>query len=126
MKNWIQENINLTKIIRSNYWFIGCPKNQQIIGNNENHIASIKKELKKGFETIDLGHLHFYLGQESYIFLSQKKYIGELLNKCGMVECNPLSTTMKQNLNLISKEGNEFEDATKYRQLVGNLIYLTN
>jgi hypothetical protein len=28
-------------------------------------------------------------------------------------------------LKLTSKEGNEFEDATKYRQLVGILIYLT-
>jgi len=111
MKNWIQENINLTKIIRSNYWFRGCPKNQQIIGDNENYIESINKELKKAFETTSLGHLHFYLGHPSYIFLSQKKYIGELLNKCGIVECNPLSTSMKQNLNLTYKEGNEFEDA---------------
>jgi hypothetical protein len=28
-------------------------------------------------------------------------------------------------MKLTSKEGNEFEDATKYRQLVGSLIYLT-
>jgi hypothetical protein len=42
-----------------------------------------------------------------------------------MVDCNPLSTPMEQNLKLTSKEGNEFEDATKYRQLVGSLIYLT-
>jgi hypothetical protein len=27
-------------------------------------------------------------------------------------------------LKLTSKEGNDFEDATKYRQLVGSLIYL--
>jgi len=31
---------------------------------------------------------------------------------------------MEQNLNLTSKEVNEFEDATKYRQLVGSIIYL--
>jgi hypothetical protein len=60
-----------------------------------------------------------------FIFISQKKYIGELLNKFGMVECIPISTPMEQNLKLTSKEGNEFEDATKYRQLVGSLIYLT-
>jgi hypothetical protein len=46
-----------------------------IIGNNESYIASIKKELKKGFEMIDLGHLHYYLGIEviqnpRYIFIS--------------------------------------------------------
>ena len=27
--------------------------------NNESYIASIKKDLKKGFEMIDLGHLHY-------------------------------------------------------------------
>jgi hypothetical protein len=42
-----------------------------------------------------------------------------------MTECNLVSTPMQHNLKLTSKEGNEFEDATKYRQLVGNLIYLT-
>jgi hypothetical protein len=42
-----------------------------------------------------------------------------------MAECNPISTPMEQNLELTSKEGNEFEDATKYRKLVGSLIYLS-
>jgi hypothetical protein len=28
-------------------------------------------------------------------------------------------------MKITSKEGNEFEDAAKYRQLVGSLIYLT-
>eukprot|EP00253_Pinus_taeda_P008579 PITA_08579 len=99
-------------------------------GNNESYIASIKKELGKSFEMTDLGHVHYYLGIEvtqhpKSIFLSQKKYIGDLLNRFGMTECNPLSTPMEQNLKLTSIEGKEFEDATKYRQLVGSLIYLT-
>ena len=101
-----------------------------MIGNNGIYIASIKKELNKGFEMTDLGHLYYYLGikviqDPKYIFISQNKYIGELLNKFGMVECNPFSTPMEQNLKLTLKEGNEFEDATKYKQLVGIVIYLT-
>jgi hypothetical protein len=100
-----------------------------ITRNNESYIASIKKELKKVFEMTDLGHLHYYLGIEviqnpSYIFISQKNHIGELLNKFGMVECNHVSTPMEHNLKLISKEGNEFEDSTKYTQFVGSVIYL--
>ena len=44
-------------------------------GNNESYMASIKKDLKKGFEMTDLGHLHYYLGIEvtqhtKYIFIS--------------------------------------------------------
>jgi hypothetical protein len=101
-----------------------------ITRNTESYIASIKKELKKGFEMTDLGHLHYYLGilviqNPKYIFISQNKYDGELLNKFGIVECNPVSTPIEQNLKLTSKEGDEFEDATKYRWLVGSFIYLT-
>eukprot|EP00253_Pinus_taeda_P017418 PITA_17418 len=97
--------------------------------NNESYIASIKKELGKSFEMTDLGYVHYYLGIEvtqhpKSIFLSQKKYIGDLLNRFGMTECNPLTTTMEQNFKLTSIEGKEFEDATKYRQLVGSLNYL--
>ena len=32
--------------------------------NHENYIASIKKDTKKGFEMIDLGHLDYHLGIE--------------------------------------------------------------
>eukprot|EP00253_Pinus_taeda_P036323 PITA_36323 len=78
----------------------------------------------------DLGYVHYYLGIEvtqypNFIFLSQKKYIGDLLNRFGMVECNPLTIPVEQNLKLTLIEGKEFEDITKYRQLVGSLNYLT-
>eukprot|EP00253_Pinus_taeda_P022750 PITA_22750 len=90
-------------------------------GNNESYITSIKKELGKGFEMTDLGYVHYYLGIEvtqhpKSIFLSQKKYIGDPLNRFGMTECNPLTTPMEQNLKLTSIEGKEFEDATKFVQ----------
>eukprot|EP00253_Pinus_taeda_P034592 PITA_34592 len=100
-------------------------------GNNESYIASIKKESGKSFEMTDLGYVHYYLGIEvtqhpKSIFLSQKRYIGDLLNRFGMTECNPLTTPMEQNLKLTSIEGKEFEDATKYRQLCRKvIIYLT-
>jgi len=89
-------------------------------GNNESYIAPIKKELRKGFEITNLDYVHYYLSIEvtqypKSIFLSQKKYIGDLLNKFGMTKCNPLTTPMEQNIKLTSIEGNEFEDATKYR-----------
>jgi len=66
-------------------------------GNNESYITSIKKELRKGFEMTDLGYVHYYLGIEvtqhlKPIFISQKKYIGDIFNRFGMTECNPLTT----------------------------------
>ena len=69
---------------------------------------------------IGLGQLHYYLGIQvsqhlNCIVNSHKNYIEELLNKFDMTECNPISTTMEYNLKLISQEGNEFGDATKYK-----------
>jgi len=59
--------------------------------NNESYIASRKKELGKSFEMIDLRYVHYYLSIEvtqhlKSIFLSQKKYIGDVLNRFGMTE----------------------------------------
>ena len=78
--------------------------------NNENYVESIKKYLNKCFEMTNLGHLHYYLGIEvtqhpKYIFISQKNYVGELLNRFCMTESNPLSTPIEQNLKLTSSEG---------------------
>ena len=62
-----------------------------MVGNNEDYIASIKKYLRKCFEMIDLGHLHYYLGIEvtrhpKYVFISQKTCVGELLKKNCMTK----------------------------------------
>ena len=53
-------------------------------GNNEDYLSSIKKDLKKCFEIINLGHLHYYLGIEvtqhpKYIFISRQK---NMLENC--------------------------------------------
>jgi hypothetical protein len=45
---------------------------------------------------------------QKYIFISQKKYIGELLNNFGMDECNHVSNPVEHNLKLTSKEGMNF------------------
>jgi hypothetical protein len=101
-----------------------------ITGNNDDYIASIKKDMKKVFYMNDLGLIHYYLGIEftqnpNFIFISQNKYIGELFCRFGMQYSNYVYTPMEQNLKISSNEGNVFEDATKYIQLVESLIYLT-
>eukprot|EP00253_Pinus_taeda_P017646 PITA_17646 len=70
-------------------------------GNNESYIASIKKELGKSFEMTDLGYVHYYLGIEvtqhpKSIFLSQKKYIGDLLNRFMQKRCEGHWSTTKR------------------------------
>jgi Reverse transcriptase (RNA-dependent DNA polymerase) len=58
-----------------------------IIGNNENEIKKIKNYLKEKFDIKDLGKLKYFLGieithsREKCLFLSQKKYILDLLKR---------------------------------------------
>jgi hypothetical protein len=79
----------------------------------------------------DLGTLHYYVGVEvsehsNQIFLSQTKHAAELLNKFGMEYCKPSLTPMEQNLKLSKFEGGELVNSTRYRKLIGSLIYLKN
>jgi len=48
----------------------------------------------------NLGLLHYYLGIEvdqkpQHIFISQKKYVGKLLNIYSMMDCNLVATPME-------------------------------
>ena len=66
------------------------------------HITETKASLQLEFEMIDMGLLHFFLGLEiwqdqSGIFISQKRYVQELLQAFDMQDCKPISTPMDPN-----------------------------
>ncbi|KAL0458661.1 UNVERIFIED_CONTAM: Retrovirus-related Pol polyprotein from transposon RE1 [Sesamum latifolium] len=42
-----------------------------------------------------------------------------------MLKCKPISTPVEPHAKMCAHEGQELEDATMYRKLVGSLIYLT-
>ena len=78
----------------------------------------------------DLGTLSYFLGLEvtssSYgYYLSQAKYAYDLLSKAGITDNKTVSTPLKYNAKLTPLDGEPISDATRYRQLVGSLIYLT-
>uniref|UniRef100_A0A1S4B1Z1 Uncharacterized mitochondrial protein AtMg00810-like n=1 Tax=Nicotiana tabacum TaxID=4097 RepID=A0A1S4B1Z1_TOBAC len=78
-----------------------------------------------------MGLLHYFLGLEVHqvedgIFISQKKYGRDLLNKFGMLNCKPTATPMNINEKLHQEDREEFTDARLFRSLVGVLIYLTH
>ena len=57
-------------------------------------------------------------------FLSQNKYVLDLLSKTGKLRAKPYGSPMAQSLHL-TREGELFRDHEIYRKLVGKLHYLT-
>ena len=92
-------------------------------------ISSLKSFLQSQFYTKDLGKLRYFLGIEVMqskheIFLSQRKYVFDLLSETGKLEVKPCNSPMVPGVHL-TREGKTFEDPEIYRRLVGKLNYLT-
>ncbi|KAJ0810676.1 putative RNA-directed DNA polymerase [Helianthus annuus] len=100
-----------------------------VVGNNEDKIKETKKFLNDKFSIKDLGPLKYFLGIEAArtkdgIVLSQRKYTLDILEDSGMLGCRPCTFPMEPNMKLDKGEDNARVDASKYRRLVGRLLYL--
>ena len=80
---------------------------------------------------IDLGILHFFLGLQvlpllNGHFLSQSKYVLDLLNHFKTDEYNSCVTPFQSGVMLTKVCQSSKVNDILYRQLVGSLIYLTH
>nr|GFC84919.1 uncharacterized mitochondrial protein AtMg00810-like [Tanacetum cinerariifolium] len=82
------------------------------------------------FQMSAMGKLNFFLGlqvlqKEDGIFLSQDKYIGDILKKFGYSDVKSLNTPMdKENPWGKDRTGKDV-DLHLYRSMIGSLMYLT-
>ena len=86
--------------------------------------------MKSEFEMSMMGELNYFLGLQikqlkDGIFLSQAKYYKDLLKKFEMDKCKPISTPFSTSCHLDYDEARIAVDETKYRGLIGSLLYLT-
>jgi hypothetical protein len=91
----------------------------------------VKTKLKKKFEMIDLGYLHYFFGLQvlqtnERIFLSQSKYACDLLCRFHMEDSKPTPSPFQSGVKLGATSTSLEVDATLNRQLVGSLLYLTH
>ncbi|GKC93224.1 retrovirus-related pol polyprotein from transposon TNT 1-94, partial [Tanacetum coccineum] len=82
------------------------------------------------FEMSLMGEMTFFLGLQVNqspcgIFINQSKYVLEILKKYGMESCDPVGTTMEIKDKLEHDQHGSPIDATKYRNMIGALMYLT-
>ncbi|XP_020415554.1 uncharacterized protein LOC109948060 [Prunus persica] len=101
-----------------------------LTGNDLQEMEGLKAFLLKRLCIKDLGDLKYFLGIEfsrskKGIFMSQRKYAPDILQDSGLSGARPEKFPMEQNLKLTPTDGALLNDPTKYRRLVGRLIYLT-
>nr|GEU42851.1 uncharacterized mitochondrial protein AtMg00810-like [Tanacetum cinerariifolium] len=87
--------------------------------------------MKSRFEMSMMGEITFFLGlqvnQSSCgIFINQSKYVLEILKKYKMRSCDPVGTPMEIKDKLDLDQNRTPVDATKYRSMIGALMYLTS
>ena len=90
-----------------------------IIGNDKEEIACLKKYLVSEFEMKNLRGLKYFLGIEvarsnQGIFLSQRKYVLDLLAETGMLDCKPADTPVAQNEKLSIHDDQMPTDKSEY------------
>ncbi|XP_042494177.1 uncharacterized mitochondrial protein AtMg00810-like [Macadamia integrifolia] len=97
-------------------------------GNDEAFLSSCVTALGTHFAMKDLGTLHYFLSIEvshtsQGLFLSQLKYVADVLLRAHMTDIKPMSTPMVLWSSI--DDTTPFFDVILYRSLVGALQYLT-
>nr|GEX55418.1 copia protein [Tanacetum cinerariifolium] len=100
-----------------------------LIASSLDLLQRIIRSLHQEFAMTDLGPLNYFLGifvtrDSSSLFLSQRKYAIEILEKAHMVSCNP-SWTPVDTESKLGVDGDSVSDPTLYQSLAGSLQYLT-
>ena len=92
-------------------------------------IEKVKQHLSNEFEVKDLGQMRYFLGIEVSrssrgIYLSQRKYVLDLLSETGMSGCRPALTPIEQNHRLTSESG-EPVDREQYQTCWSLDLFIT-
>jgi Reverse transcriptase (RNA-dependent DNA polymerase) len=116
---------------------MGTYVDDSLIAGTTESVKAVKNDIKMAFPIKDLGPAQTIVGIEirrdrksKLIHLSQKKHVEELLARCNMQECNPVSTPLapgtQLNMAMCPASNEEKEEMMKapYANVVGSLLYL--
>lgn len=100
-----------------------------LTGSNTQFIEQFVMQLSNRFSLKDLGPIHQFLGVEvintpTGLFLSQHRYIIELLEQFNMSWAKEVATPMSKGALLTLSDKSPLVDPTPFRKLVGSLQYL--
>ncbi|GJW38593.1 putative ribonuclease H-like domain-containing protein, partial [Tanacetum coccineum] len=86
--------------------------------------------MHKRFQMSSMWELTFFLGlqvqqKNDGIFISQDKYVADILKKFDFVTVKTASTPMEPNKTLVKDEEADNVDVNLYKSMIGSLMYLT-
>ncbi|GJS36740.1 putative ribonuclease H-like domain-containing protein [Tanacetum coccineum] len=93
--------------------------------------VEFKQMMHKRFQMSFMGELTFFLGlqvqqKEDGIFISQDKYVADILKKFDLTTVKAASTPIETNKALNKDEEAKDVDVHLYRSMIGSLMYLTS
>jgi hypothetical protein len=97
---------------------------------NQDYCDEFGKMMAKEFEMSMIGELSFFLGlqikqMKERTFVSQTKYIKDMLKKFGMEDAKDITTPMGTSGSLDSDKSGNMVDKKLYRSMIGSLLYVT-
>nr|GEX39974.1 putative ribonuclease H-like domain-containing protein [Tanacetum cinerariifolium] len=98
---------------------------------NKKLCKAFEKLMKDKFQMSSMGELTFFLGlqvkqKDDGIFISQDKYVAEILRKFGLTDGKSVSTPINTEKPLLKDPDGEDVDVHIYRSMIGSLMYLTS
>ncbi|GJT05211.1 putative ribonuclease H-like domain-containing protein [Tanacetum coccineum] len=102
-----------------------------IFGSTKKEMSTeFKKLMHDKFQMSSIGELSFFLGlqvkqKSDGTYISQDKYVAEILRKFDLASIKIASTPMETNKPLTKDEEAENVDVHLYRSMIGSLMYLT-
>ncbi|GJX15019.1 putative ribonuclease H-like domain-containing protein [Tanacetum coccineum] len=103
-----------------------------ILVHKEVNVYKVEFEecMHKRFQMSSMGELTFFLGlqvkqQSDGIFISQDKYVADILKKFDFLSIRTATTPIESNKPLVKDEDGVDVDVHVYRSMIGSLMYLT-
>nr|GEV83920.1 hypothetical protein [Tanacetum cinerariifolium] len=98
---------------------------------NKELCKAFEKLMKDKFQMSSMGELTFFLGlqirkKDNGIFISQDKYVAEILRKFGLTDGKSASTPIDTEKPLLKDPDGEDVDIHIYRSMIGSLMYLSS
>jgi hypothetical protein len=98
--------------------------------NKDSLVQWFSSAMESEFEMSMIGELSFFLGlqitqRSNGIFISQGKYLREMLKRFQMEDSKPVGTPMVTRCKLSKDDDSPNVDQISYRSMIGSLLYIT-